>query len=178
MRSKNIRLSDCAYFFETKLDIVKKILITYNYKICSDLNCSHKENLQLKTNFYKRKIGVDGYNTRCKACLSKCDLEYYKLNIDKGAYWSSKYHASKLQRTPKWANMEKIKKFYIQAHELTESTGIEHAVDHIIPLQGEFISGLHIETNLQILTKSKNSSKSNKFVPYSITYNKKEEDIV
>lgn len=70
--------------------------------------------------------------------------------------------AAKLQRTPPWADKEKIKALYVEAARLTKETGIPHEVDHVYPLQGEFVSGLHVENNLQILTMSDNRSKGNK----------------
>ena len=77
---------------------------------------------------------------------------------------NAKRHATKLKATPKWANMDKIKLFYIEAARLTKETGIKHHVDHIIPLQGRNICGLHVENNLQILTAYENCSKSNKLL--------------
>ena len=74
-----------------------------------------------------------------------------------------KRKASLIQRTPKWADIEKIKAFYIELERLTKETGILHEVDHIIPLQGKFVSGLHVHNNLQILTRSENRSKGNNF---------------
>lgn len=72
-------------------------------------------------------------------------------------------HAMKLQRCPIWADKIKIQEFYDRASQLSIATGVEHEVDHIIPLKGKFVSGLHVETNLQILTMSANRSKNNKF---------------
>jgi hypothetical protein len=66
------------------------------------------------------------------------------------------YRLRKTRQMPKWANKEKIKEFYLNRPE-----GYE--VDHIIPLNGELVSGLHIETNLQYLTPSENKTKTNKF---------------
>ena len=65
--------------------------------------------------------------------------------------------------TPQWANKDKIKLLYSYAKQLTEETGIEHQVDHIIPLRHPLVCGLHVEHNLQILSKSDNITKSNNF---------------
>jgi hypothetical protein len=83
-------------------------------------------------------------------------------NKGKGNAQTAKRAAALLQRTPKWADWGKIQAIYIEAARLTKETGISHHVDHVIPLQGKFISGLHIHTNLQILTASENMSKSNR----------------
>ena len=66
------------------------------------------------------------------------------------------YRAVKLQRTPSWADLKAISKFY-------EDCPKGYEVDHIIPLQGRNVSGLHVLGNLQYLTKSDNCKKSNKF---------------
>lgn len=76
---------------------------------------------------------------------------------------SAKRHAAQLNRTPSWADIEAIRAIYRKARDLTKSTGIEHHVDHIIPLQGRLVSGLHVENNLQILTGHENCRKNNRF---------------
>ena len=60
-------------------------------------------------------------------------------------------------RTPKWANVEVIDNLYRQARK----EGL--VVDHIIPLRGALVCGLHVENNLQLLSRHANASKGNSF---------------
>lgn len=71
---------------------------------------------------------------------------------------------NKKHRTPPWANQEAIAIIYAEARRLTKETGEPHHVDHIIPLRGKTVSGLHVETNMQILTEQENKMKSNHFI--------------
>ena len=76
----------------------------------------------------------------------------------------AQYRARKLHATPVWADQDKILEFYAEAKRLAEETGTEYEVDHIIPLQGKYVSGLHVPDNLQVLTAVANRQKSNKFM--------------
>ena len=66
------------------------------------------------------------------------------------------------QQTPPWANIRAMQAFYAGAAELSKSTGIRHDVDHILPVRGERVSGLHVENNLQIITRDDNRRKGNR----------------
>lgn len=66
--------------------------------------------------------------------------------------------ARELSATPKWANLEAIKSFYLNCQK-----GMH--VDHIIPLVNPLVCGLHTEDNLQYLTKKENLEKGNSFTP-------------
>lgn len=69
--------------------------------------------------------------------------------------------------TPKWLTAEhkmEIRLKYRLAIELSRRTGIRHAVDHIIPIQGEEVCGLHVPWNLGVITQEENLKKSNKLV--------------
>ena len=70
---------------------------------------------------------------------------------------TAKRRAQKLRAIPPWADLKKIRELYKEAKRL----GM--VVDHIIPLQGQLVCGLHVETNLQLLTASENSQKHNKY---------------
>lgn len=73
------------------------------------------------------------------------------------AYYRA-YNLAKMTRVPTWSETKSIRKFYAECPD-----GFE--VDHIIPLFGKLVSGLHVLRNLQYLTASENSKKSNKFNP-------------
>jgi len=84
----------------------------------------------------------------------------------KKAEWSAYIVERRKKRDksmPPWADKHAIKAMYINARQLTAETGVKHEVDHIIPSNHELVCGLHVETNLQILTESENINKSNKF---------------
>ena len=69
------------------------------------------------------------------------------------------------QATPPWVDYPTILAFYIESERITRETGILHQVDHIHPIAGELISGLHVAENLQIITASANASKKNHWNP-------------
>lgn len=71
-------------------------------------------------------------------------------------------NAAKLKATPSWANEGAIRAIYAEAARLTQETGVRYEVDHIYPLQGKTVCGLHCEANLQIITKTANIRKGNK----------------
>lgn len=119
------------------------------------------------------------YQKENKEIYRRAGLKYYHENIDecraRNKQWrdrnkgplNAKYKARKLAKKkaiPPWANLAKIEEFYEQAQILSKETGIKHSVDHIIPLKGELVSGLHVETNLRVIPLTENLSKKNKFL--------------
>ena len=71
----------------------------------------------------------------------------------------NKRRASKLQATTTWGQ-EGISAFYKKAKELESlNKGTKYHVDHIIPLAGDNVCGLHNQFNLQILTEQENKRK-------------------
>lgn len=69
-----------------------------------------------------------------------------------------------LRRNVAWADTIKIKALYIEAKKRESETGVPHQVDHVIPLRGETVSGLHWEGNMQVLPRLENIRKSNKLI--------------
>ena len=80
---------------------------------------------------------------------------WYEKNKSKQLAKSNMEKAARLQRIPSWANLDAIKEFYLNRPE-------GYHVDHIVPLRGKEVSGLHVLENLQYLLAKENLSKSNK----------------
>jgi hypothetical protein len=78
---------------------------------------------------------------------------------------TAKRRASLLQAIPSWADHAAIQSLYALAKRLTDESGAIHEVDHIVPLQGGTVCGLHCEANLGVLPRSENRSKSNRSWP-------------
>ena len=97
------------------------------------------------------------------AKLSKAGRDRNKSRIVAN---KAKYRATKQNRTPIWVDaiyIERIKTQYKLAEILSKLTGIKYHVDHIIPLNGKKVSGLHVPSNLQVIPASVNHLKNNKF---------------
>jgi hypothetical protein len=89
--------------------------------------------------------------------------EWKKNNRAYCAFDGRRAQAAKLNRTPVWANHDWIRHAYEVAADMTAKMGEPFHVDHIIPLQGKTVSGLHVYENLQVLPGVENLRKSNKF---------------
>jgi len=71
------------------------------------------------------------------------------------------------QATPAWLTPEhkkQIRQLYVDAMTATKITGTAYVVDHIVPLRGEGVCGLHVPWNLQIMSRAENLKKSNKLL--------------
>lgn len=158
-----------------------------NKKTCR--YCNQEKEL---SDFKKIKGCKDGYNHKCKVCRKQNYTLYYKENkhlyqeyYDRTReerleyqkdYWiknpdirskvRNDYRIAKISATIKSLNQEdhdEIREFYRIAQWLTDAFDEPFHVDHIVPLQGENVCGLHVPWNLQVLFARDNISKSNKF---------------
>lgn len=78
--------------------------------------------------------------------------------------WPSRQdRLSRVQRaTPKWADHAAIAEIYRERDRITAETGIPHHVDHIYPIAGETVCGLHVHWNMRVIPASENIKKGAK----------------
>lgn len=105
----------------------------------------HKANREKVAARKKRERGNNAYRIR----------EYQRG-------YQAKKRARKQHAMPAWADQALIRRFYAEAELMTQLTGIKHEVDHIIPLNGKGVCGLHIPANLRVVTREFNGKKGNK----------------
>lgn len=100
-----------------------------------------------------------------KSQIVEQQKQYQSANRGRINAIGAKRRAAKIQATPVWltdADLLSIEQFYIDAHILEADTGNKYHVDHIVPLQGEKVCGLHVPWNLQVIPAVENLRKSNK----------------
>jgi hypothetical protein len=93
--------------------------------------------------------------------------QWRKDNPEKAAEHAVTRRARKLKATPSWLNKDdrkKIAEICNLRDQLELETGLKHHVDHIVPLQGEDVCGLHVPWNLRVITAEENCSKKNKLI--------------
>lgn len=156
-------------------------------KLCKKCNKN-----KLLADFSKSSITKDSLQTKCKDCdrayylnNKKHKIAYQntwalsnpaKISLHQKTWalnnrhrkvsWQSKRRCSQLQRTPSWLTSEQnreIEQVYKEAKELQWLSNEPLEVDHIVPLQGKNVSGLHVPWNLQILPVSLNCIKGNRY---------------
>lgn len=151
--------------------------------VCTNCRLSREEYLKKYREDHREHINLitKQWNEENSAWVKKRRKLFYQNNKDtlrdrgkkhyqenKPTYlcYSRTRKAEQKRRTPPWLSKEQKKEilqFYIEAKRLFDETGIKYHVDHIVPLQGELVSGLHVPWNLQLLTEAENLSKTNHF---------------
>ncbi len=146
VRNKEKEIRQTKEYREARKDWHKAYLKEYQSK-------NSERIAKRKAEYYLRN--KERIQQRCK---------YYRVQnqADYNCY-SRTRRLARLNRTPKWANISKIKEIYKKCKEISLNTGVLHHVDHIIPIISPLVSGLHVENNLQIIPAVDNLRKSNKW---------------
>lgn len=131
---------------------------------------AHREQLRgYKKAWEQRRVANDPeYKARRmqpRGDRSAIRTRWRKANPARNAFDCAKRVADKFQRTPAWADLRKIEQVYTEAKWMSVLMGEPWHVDHVIPLRGKKVSGLHVHTNLQLLPGDENVRKGNRFIP-------------
>lgn len=97
---------------------------------------------------------------------AKYNKAWRKANAARCLAIVRKRQAALLMATPPWfdsAMQNDVIALYETARQMTRQTGIQHHVDHVVPLRGKSVCGLHVPWNLQVLTATENLKKGTKF---------------
>jgi len=149
------KVSQKAYRQENK-EKIKAQRKAYRQENKEEIKAQRKAYRQ--KNKEKIKLQIKAYRQEHKEEIKAYDKAYKQENRERRRSWEAKRRSAKLNRTPAFANLDNIKQVFLHCPK-------NKVVDHEIPLQGKIVSGLHVETNLQYMTWSENSSKGNKFEP-------------
>jgi len=121
---------------------------------------------QIKADWQKRNpVKIAEKSARWRAANPEKAKE-----IVKRRYWNNRekiirdvVERNAKYRTPLWADLNKIAEIYSECRAVTANTGIQHHVDHIVPIKGKYVCGLHVETNLRVIDAVTNIRKFNHF---------------
>lgn len=123
----------------------------------SKLLCSKCKSVKSIGEFYTNTSNYNGYADYCIPCSRQARVLCYHNNpVQERINNDIRKRRVHSMQTPSWANIGAISEFYANRPD-------GYHVDHIIPLNGRLVCGLHVENNLQYLTIADNLSKSNKF---------------
>lgn len=132
----------------------------------------NKEYLRQKKKEYYEKnkeeisVRVAEKYQRNKVKIKAATKLWKQLNRDRHNAICMTRIARKLQASPKWEE-ELSELVFIEAQNLCQKrkdvTGFSWEMDHIIPLKGKEVCGLHVYNNIQVIPQKLNSSKRNRY---------------
>ena len=136
-----------------------------NDRNCAGCDKLHKDLFRVRHPEQSREIKKAGYYKYRDKHLAK-RKRYVENNRAKVNALAKAYKIRKKNRIPIWVDKEHmwlIKEVYELAQLRSKHFGYSWHVDHIIPLQGELVSGLHVIENLRVIPAVENIKKKNKF---------------
>lgn len=126
-------------------------------------NCYHCSLIQTKQWIIDNPTYMSDWYTSNTDDVIEKSRAYRTNNPDKIRSQVAKRRCIKQQAIPSWYESDLVDILYHRAIELSASLGCTLEIDHIIPLNSKTVCGLHCWSNLQLLDKSLNGHKGNKY---------------
>lgn len=149
--------------------IAPRLVSNYGCVVCDGKRkrtyTEHREQYQkqyYKDNITKKRQQGKEYYIKNKEKVRQYYDRWRKANPEKCILLSSEYLKRRTLAKPLWYEPDKVKQLYLKRDELSKLWGIQLHVDHVVPLQGKNVCGLHCWDNLQLLEASINLKKYNK----------------
>lgn len=143
--------------------------------------------------YHRDKNKKDGRTSICKVCACAISSRYHKKNREKrlvilrentkkydkknrskkrkynrdNCFRKTENHRRRMcpkDAVPGWFDLESVQKVYREVMKMNKN-GLDVTVDHIVPIKSPHVCGLHTLDNLQIITRSENSKKNNRWWP-------------
>ena len=165
---KNVRMKDGLNTFCIdchKLDNVARKLVNRRDSAFKEKELQYKKLYRERT-ISQRASYMKAWRQQNEQHVLQYDKNYRKDNKHKSNYLCQLRKISIMQRTPRWLSendLWMIEEAYKLASLRTKLFGFSWHVDHVIPLRGRLVSGLHSPYNLQIIPASLNQRKSNSY---------------
>lgn len=130
--------------------------------------CWPKDSAKERAAYLRRRerklLSVAQYKQKHPEKIREKDRQYRKKNRPRLNRQRADYLAAQLQAQPAWASVAAIDAAYESADYLTRLTGVSFEVDHVVPLRGKTVCGLHIAANLEPIPAVENRRKCNRLI--------------
>lgn len=165
-KNREAILAQKKEYFARMSDSIRKKRKAFYQRHKSRIDAEH---LKYRLANYERYLEYHAeYRVENRQRRAELLREYYRRNYKRDLHKlyarMEKRRAAKMKRTPPWFGELDLfvfeEAFDLAAHR-RDATGLMHEVDHMLPLQGKAVSGLHVASNIQVLPAFLNRMKRN-----------------